>query len=77
MRSTKMQNIKLNINIALLVLIGVVIGSRVEILMQQWSWTPALCVAQVIDADDLVIAEEDGNSKTIKPNGKVNAVAVK
>lgn len=72
-----MKDIKLNINITLLLIVGIVIGSRLEILMQQNSWTPAICVAQVIDADDLVVAEENGNSRTIKPNGKVNAVAVK
>lgn len=72
-----MQNLKINTNICLLIIVGIVIGSRLEILMQQNNWTPAICVAQVIDADDLVIAEENGNSKTIKPNGKVNAVAVK
>jgi cytosine/uracil/thiamine/allantoin permease len=73
-----MKDIKLNINITLLVIIGIVIGSRLEILMQQNSWTPAICVAQVLDADELVVANfDDGNSKTIKPNGKINAVAVK
>jgi len=72
-----MQNLKINTNILLLVIIGMVIGSRLELLAQQNNWTPAICVAQVVDADDLIIAEEDGNSKTIKPNGKINAVAVK
>lgn len=72
-----MKNIKVNTNLVLLFIAGAIVGSRLEILSQQNSWTPAICVAQVIDADDLVIAEENGNSKTIKPNGKVNAVAVK
>lgn len=71
------QNIKLNTSVMLLLIIGIVIGSRLEILAQQNNWTNPICVASIVDADDLVIAEEDGSQKTIKPYGKTNAVGVK
>jgi hypothetical protein len=72
-----MTNIKVNAQAILLLIVGIIMGSRLEILSQQNSWTPAICVAQVVEGDDLVFVEENGNSKSVKPSGKRNAVAVR
>lgn len=72
-----MQNLKINTNICLLILVGMVIGSRVEILMQQWNWTPAICVARVIEADEIAEMQDDGTTKSIKTGNSKSAVAVK
>lgn len=72
-----MTNIKINTQIILVLIVGIIMGSRLEILSQQNNWTPAVCVAQVMNGDDLVFVEEDGNSKVVRPSGKKQAVAVK
>lgn len=72
-----MKDLKVNVNTILLVTLGVIIGSRLEILAQQNEWTPAVCVAHVVHGDDMVMVEENGNSRVVKPNGKKQAVAVR
>lgn len=72
-----MKDLRVNTNLILVFFVGLIVGSRFELLAQQNNWTPAICVAQVVEGDDLVLVEENGNSKVVKPNGKTQAVAVK
>lgn len=72
-----MKDLRVNTNLILVFMVGLIVGSRFELLAQQNNWTPAICVAQVVEADDLVFQEDNGNSKVIHPSGKKQAVAVK
>lgn len=72
-----MKDLRLNTNLILVFMVGLIVGSRFELLAQQNNWTPAICVAQVVDGDDMVFVEEDGSSKVVKPAGKRQAVGVK
>ena len=72
-----MKDLKVNTNKLLVALTFLFVGSRLEILFQQLSWTPAICVAQVVEGDDLTFVEENGNSRVVKPSGKKQAVAVR
>lgn len=72
-----MKDFKVNTKDILRALMFVFVGSRLELLCQQLDWTPAICVAHVVEDGELTFVEESGNSKVVKPGGKQTAIAVK